>query len=104
MLTRLKQMGARIARVLPNAPISIATSNDELESHLTLLAEDHIRRGMTPEQARRAARLELGGLTQIREAHRETRGVPFARHRCCRICATRSAPCAATPDSPPSRS
>jgi len=49
----------------------------ELESHVTMLAEDHIRRGMTPKEAERSARLELGGLTQIREAHREVRGVPF---------------------------
>ena len=49
----------------------------ELDSHLAMLAEEKIRRGMTPEQALRAARVELGGNTQLREAHRETRGLPL---------------------------
>ncbi|MPY88247.1 MAG: FtsX-like permease family protein [Luteitalea sp.] len=42
-----------------------------------MLEEDKLRRGMTAEQARRAARLELGSVTQLREAHRETRGLPL---------------------------
>jgi putative ABC transport system permease protein len=50
---------------------------EELESHLDMLVEDHRRRGLTLEQARRAARLELGGLAQLREAHREVRGFPL---------------------------
>ncbi len=48
----------------------------ELESHLEMRTQDFIRRGMTPEAARREARIELGGSTQLREAHRETRGLP----------------------------
>ena len=49
----------------------------ELEAHLTMAEEDKIRQGMTPKQARREARLELGGLTQLLEAGRETRGLPW---------------------------
>jgi predicted permease len=49
----------------------------ELDSHLTMLSEDNVRRGMTPEEALRAARLQLGGLAQLREAHRDTRGLPL---------------------------
>ena len=49
----------------------------ELESHVELLAEDFIRRGSSPEEARRLARIELGGVQQLREAHRETRALPF---------------------------
>src|SRR5258708_16610649 len=51
--------------------------DQELQSHLTLLTEDYCRRGLSPEDARRDARLELGGLTQLREAHRDTRGLPL---------------------------
>ncbi len=51
--------------------------NDELSAHVDMLAEDNIRRGMPPDKASRAARLELGGVTQLREAHRDARGVPF---------------------------
>jgi putative ABC transport system permease protein len=49
----------------------------ELETHLNLLAEENVRRGMPPEQARRAARLRLGGLTQLKETNRELRGLPI---------------------------
>ena len=51
--------------------------DEELGSHLEMLTEDHRRRGMSPEDALRAARLELGGLAQLREGHREARGIPW---------------------------
>jgi predicted permease len=50
--------------------------DQEMESHLAMLAEDNVRRGMTPQEARRQARLRLGGRTQLGEAHREDRGLP----------------------------
>jgi predicted permease len=46
----------------------------ELEEHLALLTEENISRGMTPGEARRAARVRLGGITQLRETHRELHG------------------------------
>ena len=49
----------------------------ELSSHLDMLTEDNRRRGLPPDEARRAARVALGGLQQTRELHRETRGVPL---------------------------
>src|SRR5215510_6740253 len=49
----------------------------ELESHLSMLTEDKIRSGMTAEEARREARLELGGLAQLQQAHRDIRLFPF---------------------------
>jgi predicted permease len=51
--------------------------DQELESHLEMLAADYRRRGMTPEDARRAARVHFGGATQLREAHRAARGLPL---------------------------
>ena len=98
MLTRLKQMAARM-RAFFRASGLDRDFDAELESHVALLVEEHVRRGMTPDRAEREARLELGGLTQIREAHRET-GASRSSIPSCRICATRSAPCAATPVSP----
>ena len=35
-----------------------------------------IRRGVAPEEARRAARIRLGGVTQLKETNRELRGLP----------------------------
>jgi predicted permease len=52
----------------------------ELESHIQLRTEDLIRQGMQPEKAKRAARIELGGVTQVHEAHREIRGLPFVEN------------------------
>ncbi|MPY88421.1 MAG: FtsX-like permease family protein [Luteitalea sp.] len=45
----------------------------EISSHLTLLEDDFCRRGMTPEQARVAARRALGGVDQAKELHRDAR-------------------------------
>jgi predicted permease len=49
----------------------------ELESHIQNLAEQHIRKGSSQEEAQRLARIELGGIAQLREAHREVRGLPL---------------------------
>jgi predicted permease len=48
----------------------------ELASHIELATQENIRRGMPPGEARRQARLRLGGVTQLREDHRALRGVP----------------------------
>ena len=48
----------------------------ELESHLQLHIDDNIRAGMTPDEARRQARLALGGVVQTEEAYRDRRGLP----------------------------
>jgi hypothetical protein len=49
----------------------------ELDSHLDMLTDENIRRGMPPEEARRAARIKLGGVAQLKETNRELRGLPF---------------------------
>jgi len=51
--------------------------DQELQLHLDLLTEEHLRRGLSPEEARRAARLQVGGLPSIKESHREVRGLPM---------------------------
>src|SRR5271169_2783465 len=49
----------------------------ELGAHLDMLAEENVRRGMSPEEARRAARIRLGGQTQLQETNRELHGLPI---------------------------
>ena len=49
---------------------------DELETHLTLAADDYERRGHPPHEARRMARLAIGGEDNAFEAHRDARGLP----------------------------
>jgi len=50
---------------------------EELESHAAMLVEENIARGLSPEQARRQAFLQLGSMAQLREAYREQRGLPL---------------------------
>jgi predicted permease len=50
---------------------------DELNSHLAFHIDDNVRAGMTPDEARRAALLKLGGFTQTAESIRDRRGLPF---------------------------
>src|SRR5713101_3905920 len=49
----------------------------ELRSHLEIAIERNLRRGMGPEQARREALLDLGGVEQTKEIYREQRGLPM---------------------------
>jgi predicted permease len=48
----------------------------ELQTHLDLLTDENVRRGMSPEEAKRAARIRLGGQTQLKEINRELHGLP----------------------------
>ena len=54
-----------------------ASLNEELDTHVEMLVEENLRRGMSPEEARFAARRSFGGHEQMREAYREQRGLPM---------------------------
>ena len=54
-----------------------ANLNEELDTHIEMLVEENLRRGMSPEEARYAARRSFGAVEQMREAYREQRGVPM---------------------------
>ncbi len=49
----------------------------ELRAHLEMLAEENIRKGMTLEEARYAARREFGGVEQAKELYRDQRSLQF---------------------------
>ena len=49
--------------------------DQELETHISLLTEENIRRGMAPGDARYAALRSFGGVTQVKEQNREHRGL-----------------------------
>ena len=49
--------------------------DDELSFHLACQIEENINAGMNPQQARRAARLSLGGVEQIKEQCRDASGL-----------------------------
>ncbi len=76
MLSRLNRLLARIGAFFRSADLD-RDLDEELEAHLNMLTDENIRRGMSPEDARRAAQLGLGNFASLREAHRETRGLPL---------------------------
>lgn len=75
-MSRLNRLVARVIAFFKNHDLDRDLDN-ELEAHLDLLVEENISSGLSPEEARRAARLKLGNLVSLREAHRETRGLPL---------------------------
>src|SRR4029450_1927463 len=89
--TGRKQLGARAADAMPPC-LSVALSRTralflarrldedfdrEIAAHLAMLTDEHIRRGLTPEAARRAAIIQFGGAMQIKEEQHERRGLPL---------------------------
>lgn len=76
MWTRVKQIAARLKAFAQSSEMD-RELDTELDSHVTMLTEDYIRRGKSPEEAARLARVEFGGVAQLKEAHREQRGLPF---------------------------
>lgn len=51
--------------------------DDELQASVHLLAEEHMKRGAAPQEAVRLARIELGGMEQVKEEVRKARGLPM---------------------------
>ena len=51
--------------------------DEEFESHIQMLAEDHIRRGVPSGEAYRLARVKFGNVASTREQYREQRGLPL---------------------------
>src|SRR5580698_6563009 len=50
-----------------------ADLDQEVHAHLELLIEEKVRAGMALAEARRAARIELGGVEQVKEQVRDSR-------------------------------
>ena len=71
-MTRLRRLLLRLFNVF-NRGRAESDIAREVASHLTLLEDDFQRRGMTRDDARRAARLALGGVEQTKELHRDAR-------------------------------
>jgi len=51
--------------------------DDEVTFHLDMQAREFEAAGMTPDQARLAARRAFGGVDQVKEAYRDRRGLPI---------------------------
>ena len=76
MLTNLRVALSRIFSLLRPGSEE-GNFDEELRSHLDMATEDKIAAGMSPAEAHRRSRLELGNLTQLKEAGREVRSLPW---------------------------
>ena len=72
----MNRLGARIFAWFRRAKLD-QDLDQELQTHLSFLVEENIRRGLSPEEARREAQIRMGNVATLREAHRETRGLPL---------------------------
>jgi predicted permease len=74
-MNRLRGLLARIAGLFGRSRHD-ADLAAEIESHLQFHTDDNIRRGMSPDQARRRALVQLGGVEQTKEVYRDQQGLP----------------------------
>src|SRR6267142_2838448 len=51
--------------------------DEELRFHFEKQVSKFMQSGMAPDEAKRRARLEFGGMEQVKEEHRDARGVSF---------------------------
>src|SRR5713226_9312908 len=75
MFTWLHVLTSRIRAVFSPRRFD-AEFDSEVQGHLDMLVEENMRRGMNPAETNRAARIALGGVTQLQESDRERRGLP----------------------------
>src|SRR5574337_2161941 len=76
MLNRIRALCRRIGGLVSRRRLD-EDFQQELDTHLELLTEENLRRGLPPVEARRRARVQLGGMTQLRATHREMWGMPW---------------------------
>jgi predicted permease len=75
MMDSLRQAWNRLLAVFRREPLD-SDLDAEIACHMEAAIDDNLRRGMTPEEARRQAMVRFGGVAQAKEGHREARGLP----------------------------
>jgi predicted permease len=75
MIASIRSALTRI-RAFANKPVRDTDLDQELASHLDFAIEENLRRGLSPEEARRQALIRFGGVEQSREQQRAARGLP----------------------------
>src|SRR5262249_10547023 len=76
LMDTLRELLARLASFLRKEARD-EDFDQEMAAHLEFAIEENLRRGMPPGEARRHALVEIGGVSQARELHRERRGLPL---------------------------
>jgi predicted permease len=78
-VTRLRRILKRLRNLINNHRAE-AELTREVGAHLLLLADDFEQRGMSPEEARLAAKRAYGGVEQAKQAHRDERSLLWLEH------------------------
>ena len=73
-MNRLRQILFRLQPFFRRKKIE-AQLSEEIRTHLEMLTEANLAAGMSPDEARSAARREFGGMDQVKEAWRDERGL-----------------------------
>lgn len=76
MLTPLRALIARFKAFFGGSRRE-SDLRDEIHAHLSALEADFAARGLSPDEARLAARKAFGGVDQVRMIHRDQRGLPW---------------------------
>jgi hypothetical protein len=76
MTDRLSQFLHRLRSFFHRAQLD-RDLDAEMASHLELATEENLRRGLSPDEARRQALVRFGGAQQAKEDHRDARGLPL---------------------------
>src|SRR5258708_20568321 len=76
MLTWFRLILSRLAGIAKKQTLSGELS-EELHSHREMLLEENMRRGMSPEEADRRARITLGSAANIHQRYRDQPRIPF---------------------------
>ena len=71
-MSRLRRCALRFYNVLRPERAEV-DADREVAAHLALLQDEFQSRGLTPEEARQAARRAFGGVTQVKQSHRDAR-------------------------------
>ncbi|MGO9272188.1 MAG: ADOP family duplicated permease [Terriglobia bacterium] len=73
-MTWLRMVVSRLASLFRKGRLEHEL-DEELGAHLEMLAAENVSKGMSPEEARYAARREFGGVEQMKEIYRDRRGL-----------------------------
>ena len=79
MISALRRLGHRLLGTVSRARDE-ADLRAELDAYLQMQIEENLRRGLPPDEARRQALVEFGGMDAATEAWRDQRGLPALEH------------------------
>jgi putative ABC transport system permease protein len=74
-LNAIRHLSARVRAFFRRGDLD-RDFDQELKSHVAMLTQDNLERGMTREEARRMAFIRVGAGASLRDQHRDARGLP----------------------------